>query len=165
MRRMSRLIATITMLLSAAPLAAQSDSLSRPVATSDTVRLHENRTVLVQGVLLRRDSTGLVVVDQRTRDTVHVPLFQITRAEVQRGSHRRGWKASAQGLAAGAAVGAALVALAALAPDQRDEGVGVFVAGLAAVVTTSAGAVIGTLVSLSSTETWHSFDPQSIPPL
>ena len=165
MRNMSRLIATIAMLLSAAPLAAQSDRLPGPVTALDTVRLHENRTVLVHGVLLRRDFTGFVVVDRETRDTVHIPLFQITRAEVQRGSHRRGWKASAAGLASGAAVGAALVAPAALAPGHRDEGVGVFVAGLAAVVTTGAGAVIGTLVSLSSTETWYSFDPRSVPPL
>ena len=165
MRNDPRLIATIAMLLSAAPLAAQSDSLPGPVTASDTVRLYESRTVLVRGVLLRRDSTGLVVVDERTRDTVHIPLFQITRAEVQRGSHRRGWKAITHGLAAGAAVGAALVALAAATPDQHDEGLGVFVVGLAAAATTGAGAIIGTLVSLTSTETWYSFDPQSVPPL
>ena len=164
MRNHPRLIATTAMLLSAGPLSAQRESMPGPVTASDTVRLHENRTILVQGVLLRRDSTGLVVVDQGTRDTVRIPLFQITRAEVQRGSHRRGWKAGAHGLAAGAAVGAVLVALAAMAPGQHDEGIGVFVTSLAAVVTTGAGAVIGTLVSLSSTETWYSFDPQSVPP-
>lgn len=165
MRHMSRLIATIAMLLSAAPLAAQNDSLPGPVTASDTVRLHENRTMLVQGVLLRRDSTGLVVVDRQTRDTVHIPLFQITRAEVQRGSLRRGWKASALGLAAGAAIGAALVAVAAMAPGQHDEGIGLFVAGLAAAATTGAGVIVGSLASLSSTETWYPFDPKSVPPL
>ena len=165
MRNLLRLIAALSTVLSAPPLAAQSDSLPGPVTASDTVRLHESRSILVHGVLLRRDSTGLVVVDERTRDTVHIPLFQITRAEVQRGSHRRGWKASVAGLEVGGAIGAALVALAATVPGQDDRGIAVFVAGLGAVVTTGAGAVIGTLVSLSSTETWYSFDPQSVPPL
>jgi len=163
MRNLPRLIGTMAMLLSAAPLAAQGDSVPGPVTASDTVRLHENRTVLVHGVLLRRDSTGLVVVDRQTRDTVHIPLFQITRAEVQRGSHRRGWRATALGLDIGVTIGAVLVALAATVPGQHDEGLGVFVAGLAAVVTTGAGAFIGSLVSLTSTETWHPFDPKSVP--
>lgn len=163
MRNLPRLIVTLATVLWATPLTAQSDSLPGPVTASDTVRLHENRTVLVHGVLLRRDSTGLVVVDRLTRDTVHIPLFQITRAEVQRGSHRRGGKAAVRGLDIGMTIGAVLVALAVTVPGQHDDGIGVFVAGLAAVVTTGAGAFIGTLVSFSSTETWYPFDPETVP--
>ena len=159
-----RAIAALVMVLAASPLAAQvTDTLLGPILASDTVRLHEHRVELVHGVLLGRDSTGLVVVDRRTRDTVHIPIFQITRAEVQRGSHRQGIKAAERGLEIGAALGAALVVLAVAAPDKHDDGIGVFVAGLAAVVTTGAGALFGLLASLSSTETWYPFDPVAVP--
>jgi hypothetical protein len=127
------------------------------------VRLHERDAVLVHGRLLWRDSTGLVVVDRTNRDTVHVPLFQITRAEVQRGSHRRGGSSVGRGAAVGALIGGTFLGLALVAPSHPEPGVGVFAAGLLAVATTGIGTAIGTAVAFTHTETWVPFDPAAVP--
>ncbi len=100
-----RLAVPIAIIISASPVSAQgSDGPARSVAPGDTVRLHEDSTVLVRGILLRRDSTGLVVVDRSSRDTVHIAIYEITRAEVQRGSHRSGWSSVRRGAAVGALI-------------------------------------------------------------
>ena len=163
MTPLHRLVAT-AMIVSASPLSAQgSDSLARPVAPGDTVRLRDDRTVLAHGVLLRHDSTGLVVVDRRTRDTVHVPVFQITSAEVQRGSQRRGGRAVATGAAVGAGVGGVALGLAIASRQKGDEGLAVAIGGFVAVVSTGVGALIGTIASFTHTETWLLFAPAAVP--
>src|SRR5512132_1409728 len=106
MTLLHRAAATMALVLAAIPLSAQDAPRGlRSVAPPDTVRLRERDVVLVHGRLLRRDSTGLVVVDRKTRDTVHIPLFQITSAEVQRGSHRIGPSSVGKGAAVGALIG------------------------------------------------------------
>lgn len=147
----------------ARPLSAQvGDSLARPVGAGDTVRLYENGAVLVQGVLVRRDSTGLVVVERRTRDTVHIPIFQITRGDMQRGSHRQGTSAVDTGAAVGAAIGGVVLGLAIISPD-KDKGLGIFLAAGVTAVTTTIGAAVGAIASFTHTETWVRFDPAAVP--
>jgi hypothetical protein len=164
MTPLHRLVATTAMILSASPLSAQgNDGLARPVAPGDTVRLRENGTVLVQGILLRRDSTGFVVVDRRTRDTVHVPVSQITRAEVRRGSHRRGGRAVGTGAAVGAGIGGVVLGLAIASREKGDEGLAVAIGGFVAVVTTGIGTAIGAIASFTHTETWLLFVPAAVP--
>lgn len=160
-----RILVAIATIVLPTPLWAQAgDSLVHPVVPGDTVRLHEKSTVLVHGILVRRDSTGLVVVDRRTRDTVHIPLFQITSAEVQRGSHRLGGSAVGSGAAAGAAVGGVIFALALASPDNNGEkGLGIVIGGGLALMTTAVGSAAGLLVSFTHTETWASFDPAAVP--
>jgi hypothetical protein len=94
---------------------------------------------------------------------VHIPIFQITRAEVQRGSHRRGGRAVGTGAATGAAIGGLVFGLALAVRDKHDDGVGVVVGGFAAVVATSVGTVIGAITSLTHTETWLLFAPATVP--
>lgn len=153
------------MLLSAAPVAAQvSNPIVTPFLGSESVRLFEGNTELVRGVLLWRDSTGLVVVDRKTRDTVHIPLFQITRAEVQRGSHRRGGSAVGNGAAVGAVVGGIVLGLMIASPgDGEDRAIGLAVGGLFAVAATGIGTAIGAVVSFTPTDTWVPFDPAAVP--
>ena len=159
-----RIVATLATITLATPLSAQArDTLARPVTPGDTVRLQEHATVLVHGVLLRRDSTGLVVVDRRTRDTVHIPIFQITRAQVQRGSHRRGGSAVGTGAAVGASIGGVILVLTIASPDRHEQGVAVFAAGLLTVVTTGIGTAVGIVASFTGTETWIDFDPTVVP--
>ena len=161
LHRLLVLIATISV---ASVLPAQSNERpSRPVAPGDTVRLHENGIVLVHGILTRHDSTGLVVIDRGTRDTVHIPIFQITSAEVQRGSHRRGGSAVGQGAAVGSAVGGVLLGLTLAAPSSEDRAIGLAVGSLLAVVTTGIGTAVGTVVSFTRTATWVAFDPVAVP--
>lgn len=164
MTTLHRTLALTVMVLSAAPVAAQvGDTIVTPFLGSEMVRLFEGRTELVRGVLLRRDSTGLVVVDRKTRDTVHIPLFQVTRAEVQRGSHRRGGSAVGNGAAVGAVVGGIVLGLMIASPGDEEKAIGVAVGGLFAVVATSIGAAIGAVVSFTPTETWVTFDPAAVP--
>lgn len=164
MTLLHRAAATTALVLAAIPLSAQdTPRASRPVAPSDTVRLHEHEVVLVHGRLLWRDSTGLVVIDRRTRDTVHIPVFQITSAEVQRGSHRLGASSVGRGAAVGALIGGTFLGLALVAPSHPEPGVGVMAAGLLGVATTGIGTAIGTIVSFTHTETWVAFDPAAVP--
>jgi len=134
-----------------------------PFVASETVRLFEGRTELVRGVLLWRDSTGLVVVDRKTRDTVHIPLFQITRAEVQRGTHLRGVGAVGKGASVGAVVGGIVLGMEIASPGDDEKAIGLAVGGLFAVVATGIGAAIGAVVSFTPTETWMTFDPAAVP--
>ena len=164
MTNLHRTLVLTAMLLSASPSAAQvRDSTTRPFLGSETVRLFEGSNELVRGVLLRRDSTSLVVVDRRTRDTVRIPLFQITRAEVQRGSHRRGGSAVGNGAAVGAVVGGIVLGLMLASPGDEDKAIGVAIGGVFAVVATGIGAAIGAVASFTPTETWVTFDPAAVP--
>ena len=82
---------------------------------------------------------------------------------MQRGSHRQGPEVAERGLKVGVAIGTILVVIAIVAPVQHNDGVGAVVAGLAAVVSSGAGAFFGLLASLTSTETWYPFDPSTVP--
>jgi hypothetical protein len=82
-------LAAAALTLSGVPLRAQVKSTPASAGAGDTVRLFTRSTELVHGIPVRRDSMGLVVVQARTRDTTHTPTSAISRAEVQRGSHRR----------------------------------------------------------------------------
>lgn len=131
------------------------------VGPGDAVRITRAQSTF-GGPLLSQDSASLVILRPVRGDTLRFLRTDITRAEVRRGSHRRGWTAVGKGALIGLGVGSVLGALAlsdkSVSASQSQLKV---VAALYCVVGgTGIGTALGGVASLQRVDSWVPFDPR-----